>query len=117
MLKSLTFLVLLSAIPGLARDTPRRIALTDKSDVPTADILKGLQKECPNVSITNDVTKSDHTLEAIAKTRLYQGTTIVRFDLTLFDRDGNAVYSTSTRRIDNAVKDVCHAINGSGKKK
>ena len=117
MLKSFACVVLLSAIPVLAQDTPKRIALTDKSDVPTADILKGLQKECPNVSITNDVTKSDYTLEAMKKTNFDKGTEYDRFDLTLFDRDGNAVYSTSTRRVGNAVKDVCHAIYGSGKKK
>jgi hypothetical protein len=111
MLKSFACIVLLSAIPVLAQDTPKRIALTEKSDVPTADILKGLQKECPNVSITNDVTKSDYTLEAIKKTRLADGTEYDHFALTLFDRDGKAVYSTSTRRVGNAVKDVCTFIH------
>lgn len=117
MLKSFAFLVLLSAIPVNAQDTPRRIAITDKSDVPTAEILKGLQKECPNVSITNDVTKSDYTLEASKKAKVVKGSESDHFDLTLFDHDGNAIYSTSTRHVNNAVKDVCHAINGSRKKK
>jgi len=117
MLKSFACLVLLAAIPVLAQDASKRIAMTDKSDIPTADILKGLQKKCPNVSITNDVTKSDYTLEAIKKTDFNKGTESDSFDLTLFDRDGKAVYSTSTRLIGNAMKDVCHAINGSGKKK
>lgn len=117
MRKSLPFLAFLSAITVLAQTAPKRIALTGKSDVPTAEILKGVQKECPNVSITNDASKSDYTLEAIKKTEFSQGTQYDRFDLTLFDHDGNAVYSTSARHVGNAVKDVCHAINGSGKKK
>ena len=117
MLKSFAFLALLSAVPTLAQDTAKRIVLTDKSDVPTADILKGVQKHCPNVSITNDATKSDYTLEAVKKTRIREGTEHDRFDLTVFDRDGKAVYSTETSGVGNAVKDVCQAINGSGKKK
>ncbi len=112
MLKSFAFIVVLSAIPVLAQDTPKRIALTEKSDVPTAEILKGLQKECPNVSVTNDATKSDYTLEAMNRITAHD-----RFDLTLFDRSGKAVYSTRTEHVGNAVKDVCHAINGSDKKK
>jgi hypothetical protein len=116
-LKSFVYLVLLCDISAFAQDTPKRIVITDKSDVPTADVLKGLQKDCPNVSITNDLTKSDYTLEAIKKTKFASGTEHDRFDLTLFDRTGNAVYGTSTHRIENAVKDVCHAINGSEKKK
>jgi len=74
-------------------------------------MLKVLQKECPNVSITNDVTKSDYTLEAIKKT----STTAQRgidesFDLTLLDRTGKTLRNTSTLSLGNAVKDVCHTI-------
>lgn len=116
-LKSFVCLVLLSGISAFAQDAPKRIAITDRSDLPTADILKGLQKNRPNVAITNDVTKSDYTLEAIKKTKFAGGNEHDHFDLTLFDHDGNAIYSTSTRLVSNAVKDVCHAINGSEKKK
>src|SRR6267154_326817 len=105
-LKSSVCLILLSSIPALAQDVPKRIAMTDKSDVSTADILKGLQKNCSNISITSDVTKSDYTLEAIKKTKFAGGNESDHFDLTLFDHDGNAIYSTSTRRVSNAVKDL-----------
>jgi hypothetical protein len=116
-LKSCVCLILLSSIPALAQDAPKRIAMTEKSDVSTADILKGLQKNCSNVTITNDETKSDYTLEAIKKTKFAGGNESDHFDLTLCDHEGNAIYSTSTRRVSNAVKDVCHAIGGSEKKK
>ncbi len=94
-------LVLLVAIPLVGQSTPKLIALTDNSDVPDKDISKSLRKECPNVSITKDVTKSDYTLEAM----------VASFNLTLFDRDGKTVRSgTSMDYLDNAVKDICHAI-------
>jgi hypothetical protein len=85
----------------------KQIAITDKSDIPTSDVLRGLQKYCPNVSITSDLAKSDYTLEAVKKDRLYH-----HCGLTLFDHDGKAIYSTETAQVSNAVKNVCHAING-----
>lgn len=111
MLKSLIYSVLLLATPILAQDTHKTIALTDKSTVSAADILKGLQKQCPNVSLISDATKSDYTLEAADVVRMINGTDQGYFALTLFDRAGNAIYSTKTRHVGNAVKDVCHAIN------
>ena len=108
-------LVLLSAIPLPAQSAPKTIALTHKSTVPPKDILKSLGKECPNVSITNDATTSDYTLEAI-KTTIRQGLRIVpenSVDLTLFDRDGKTFSSVSTTSLDDAVKDLCHAIKTS----
>jgi hypothetical protein len=100
----LAYLILLFAVPLSAQDAPKSIALTDKSDVPAENISKILRKECPNVSITSDVTKSDFTLDAIGVT------------LTLFDRDGKIVRSSSGTSIyflDNAVKDLCHTIKTS----
>ena len=104
----LASLVLLSAIPVIAQDTPKTIALTNKSTVPPTEMLKALQKDCPNVSSTNDVSKSDYALQAISKTDLNAGQDT--FDVTLFDRDGKILGSASSPSLGNAVKDVCHAI-------
>ena len=87
-------LVLLVAFPLFGQTTPKLIALTDNSDVPDKDISKALRKVCPNVSFTKDVTKSDYTLEAIAWV----------FNLTLFDRDGKTVRSSSSLDLDMAAK-------------
>jgi hypothetical protein len=100
--------VLLSAVPAISQETPKSIALTEKSNVPPKDISKALQKECPNVSITTDVTKSDYTLEAIKKTDPKVGQD--SFNLTLVDRDGKAFRPASTSSLGNAAKDVCHFI-------
>ncbi|MGC1449835.1 MAG: hypothetical protein WA830_07350 [Candidatus Sulfotelmatobacter sp.] len=107
-LKLFARLVLLFAIPAIAQDTPKTIALTDKSTIPPEDISKVLQKECPNVSIISNVTKSDYTLDAVRKTDPKAGQD--SFDFNLIDRDGKTFRSASNPSIANAVKDVCHTI-------
>ncbi len=110
MVKRLGLVLLLCSFPAFAQDSPKIIALTEKSDIPTADIQKNIQKDCPSVSITNDASKSDYTLEAMKKSSFANGTEKIKFDMTLFDKDGTAVFSTSTWFVSNAVKDVCKAI-------
>jgi hypothetical protein len=112
-LKLFAGLVLLSAISTAAQNTPKSIAFTDTSTVPPNEILKPLRKECPNVSITNDVSKSDYTLEAIKRSAPGSPAGTNTFDLTAFDRDGKTFRSTSTTSLGNSVKDICHAIKTS----
>ena len=116
MLKSFAFLALLAAISIGVQNSPRSMALSDKSNVPSKDILKALRKECPNVSITDEVSKSDFTLKARKRVN-EKGIQDGGFDLTLFDRDGKAFLSTSNLLLDNAVKRVCRSVNSSPKKK
>jgi hypothetical protein len=103
---ALILILLLPSFGGAQK--AKQIAITDKSDILTSDILRGLQKYCPNVAITNDVAKSDYTLEAVKKDRLYH-----HCGLTLFDHNGKAIYSTETAQVSNAIKNVCQAINAS----
>jgi hypothetical protein len=113
--KSFAWLALLCAIPLSAQDTPKIIALTENSDVPANDISRVLTKECPNIGIASDRTKSDYTLEAI-KTRTRPALSIEHvseFDLTLFDRDGNTFSSESDESLKHVVKDMCRAIKTS----
>jgi hypothetical protein len=62
MLRLLACLIL--CFPVLAQSAPKSIVFTDTSNVSAKDILKAINKECPNVSITNDAAKSDYTLDA-----------------------------------------------------
>jgi hypothetical protein len=101
--------LLLWSGPVLAQSTPKSIALTDKSQIEPKDLLKPLQKECPDVSITNDVGKSEYTLEAM-KTVAPSNNGSDGFNFTLFDHDGKIVRSTSTALLGNAMKDICRAI-------
>jgi hypothetical protein len=101
--------LLFSACSALAQSTSKSIALTDKSQVEPQDLLKGLQKECPDISVTNDAAKSDYTLEAIKKVDpSHDGND--SFNFTLLDHDGKIVRSTSTALLGSAVKDICRAI-------
>jgi len=96
-----------------AQANPTRIALTPNSTVPSADIVRNLGSDCPDVSLTTDATKADFTLEAMQE--LNANGHPIRFKFTLFNKDGDAIYSTATHRVANAVKDVCRAIQGQKK--
>jgi hypothetical protein len=111
-LKSFACLASLCAALLSAQDTPKAIALTDKSNIPADNISKALSKRCPNISIINDPTKSDYTLEAIKKiTRPGLGLEhINEFYLTLFDRDGNTFSAVSDTSLSHTLRDLCHAI-------
>jgi hypothetical protein len=110
MRKLLAILACLTSSVVYAQSHPVKIALTSSSNVPSADIVKDMAKQCPKVSVTLDATKADFTIEASKTVDILDGTDYGRFKFTLFDRDGTAIFSTSTRRIANAVKDMCTNI-------
>jgi hypothetical protein len=103
------YVVLLNVRPASAQDTPKSITLIGQPDFSAKDILKKLDKGCPNVSIINDVAKGDYTLEAVKSKRVLNKT----FDLTLFDREGRIVVGASNDNLGDSVKDVCRAIKTS----
>ena len=82
---------------------PLKLVLSPASTVPSADLMKNLGSRCPNVSITLDSKKSDYMLEAWGWSGHYK--------FTVYKKGGEAVYSTSTVMLSNAVKDVCHYVN------
>jgi hypothetical protein len=78
--------------------------------IPTADIASELSKRCPNVSVTRNVEAADYSLEAVGGDRTNpHGHRLFKF--TLYDHDGNVNFTTETRQLHNAVKDVCAFIN------
>jgi len=97
-------------LPGAASlsadPRPMRLRLKYTSTIPRAEVLRHLGSHCPNVGITTDWKKSDYELEATGISGSYH--------LTVFAHGGDAVYSTNTERLGNAVKDVCHWLNGPG---
>jgi hypothetical protein len=108
-IKFLLGFAVLFAVPAIlpAQEQPVKLVLSQSSTVPSAGIIENLKSKCPNVTITLDSSKALYTLEAGA-TR-YEGT-INGYKFTLFNRDGDAVYGTSTVKLANAVKDVCNFI-------
>jgi hypothetical protein len=83
-----------------------RIALTQRSNVSTSEVGKGLDRHCPDVIISDDPQKADYDLEAW-DTGAGPGRKPYKF--TLF-KDQDRVFSTETRGIAGAVKDVCTYI-------
>src|SRR5580698_5427780 len=60
--------LLLAGQPVSSQDNSKTVALTEHSNIPTEEISKSLHKECPQISIVQDATKSDYVVEATRKT-------------------------------------------------
>jgi hypothetical protein len=80
------------------------ISLTPPSNVSTSKLGKELEHHCLSVDIANDSQKAAYNLEAWNTRRARKP-----YQFTLF-KDGDRVFSTETRRITGAVKDVCFYI-------
>ena len=74
----------------------------------TAEIIKTFRERCPNVTVTLNKEKADY----IVLLEHEGGKDLIRRDnkVVIFDKEGDAIYSGSTRSLGNAVKDSCHAI-------
>jgi len=113
-IRSAFFLLSVSAVffvtlNASGQQKPLKIALTNASTIASADIVKDMSKQCPNVTVTLDSSKADYMLEASGEGHAGNGE-YLKYKFTLFDRDGDALYSTSTHHLSNAVKDVCNFI-------
>jgi len=82
---------------------PIRLFLSPASTISSADLMKHIVEKCPNVAMTLDSKKSDFMLEA--------GGWSGNYKFTVYQHGGVAVYSTTTRMLSNAVKDVCAYVN------
>ena len=90
---SVIFLLLTPGV-GTAKDQakPTKVVMSPASSVPMA-----------NVTVTLDSKQSDYMLDAARWPNGYK--------FTLFKKGGEAVFSTSTVLLSNAVKDVCNFVN------
>jgi hypothetical protein len=112
-MKSL-FLLTALLLPCVAepQKRPVRIAFSSTSTVAASDIRKAFAKTCPNLKLTSDPLRSDYALEALAGTiNPVFPTEVTRYRFTLFNRAGNAFYSTSPHKFSKAVNNVCMAID------
>jgi len=98
-----TMFLLASAGSALAQPKPLKLVMSPNSTVPRSEIIKKINEKCPNVGLTLDSMKSDFMLEA--------GGWSGRYRFTVFKHGGDAVFSTSTAMLSNAVKDVCKFLN------
>jgi hypothetical protein len=101
-----TFVLMLSVIAASQENHKIRIALTPRSNVSTSEVGKELDRHCPSVVVSDDAQKATYALEAW-DTGAGAGRKPYKF--TLF-QNGDRVFSTETRGVAGAVKDVCTYI-------
>jgi hypothetical protein len=115
-LKKLTpFLLLLLVAPVLGQDV-KRIILSPKTNISTAEVSEGLSKYCPNVVVTENEEKADYILEAAETVSAYEGTTYRHWHFTLMNKDRDVLMTTKPEhhwgnRFKHHFESVCQFIN------
>ena len=74
----------------------------------TAEIIKTLNERCPELTVTNNLQKADFVLTLDHEGG--KGLLAHRNKVAVFNRDGDDVFSASTRELGNSVKDACAAM-------
>ena len=90
-----------------AQDNVTRIVLIN-SNIPSGAILKGFREHCQSVVLTIDSSKAAYELEA--QINKESESRNEHSWLTLFDKNGDAIFVTDTHGTGNAVKDVCEFL-------
>jgi hypothetical protein len=75
----------------------------------TAEIIKTFNERCPAFTVTNKEENADYTVALQHE----GGKKAIRRDnkFVIYNKNGDAIASGSTRTLGNAVKDACQAIN------
>jgi hypothetical protein len=74
----------------------------------TAEIIKTLNERCPELTVTNNLAKADFVLTLDHEGG--KGLLAHRNKIAVFNRDGDDIFSNSTRELGNAVKDACQVM-------
>ncbi|HKV44602.1 MAG TPA: hypothetical protein VJT32_08015 [bacterium] len=74
----------------------------------TAEILKTFGERCPGVTVTNNKDRADYLVTLDHEGG--KGWARIDTKVAVFNKDGDMVFSGSTRSIGTAVKDACNAI-------
>ena len=74
----------------------------------TAETIKTFNQRCPQYTVTNNKDKSNYAV--ILDHEGGKGLIRHRNKIAVFNRDGDAIFSNSTRELGNSVKDACAAI-------
>jgi hypothetical protein len=80
----------------------------------TAEIIKTLNQRCSELTVTNNLGKADFVI--VLDHEGGKGALAHRNKIAVFNRDGDDIYSDSTRELGNAVKDACNAMMKSAKR-
>ena len=92
-MRTLTALIafcLFSAAALVAQQNQKRIFLSPKSNITTAEVAEGFSKYCPYIVLTQNEAKADYVLEAAETISANEGTTHKHWHFTLMNHDGDA---------------------------
>lgn len=76
----------------------------------STDLLKEISTKCQGVVLTDNVDRADYRLEADRAWCCTPNGQSRGYKFALFNKEGDAVFSTKTHTLRNAVKDICGAI-------
>ncbi len=99
-----------------AQQNPKRIYLSPKSNITTAEVSDGFTKYCPNVVLTQNEAKADYVLEAAETTSASDGTTYRHWHFTLMNAEGDVLMTTHPEmhfknKFKHHFEEVCKFIN------
>jgi hypothetical protein len=112
----LAMLFLMCAVTGFGQQNTKRIFLSPKSNITTAQVSEGFSKYCPNVVLTQNDAKADYILEAAETVGTNEGTTYSYWHFTLMNKDGDVLMTTHPevhfrKRFKHHFEAVCKFIN------
>jgi hypothetical protein len=116
-LSALIFVCLLTATVLLAQKVPKRIFLSPKSNITTAEVAEGFSKYCPNIIMTQNQDKAEYLLEASETVGAINGTTNRTWHFALMNPDGDVLMTTQPeflpgrRQAKQPFESVCKFIN------
>jgi hypothetical protein len=79
----------------------------------TAEIIKTVNERCPEFTVTDNLGRADFVLTLDHEGG--KGALAHRNKIAVFNRDGDDIFSASTRELGNSVKDACQAMLSSKK--
>lgn len=90
-------------------------ALAGGSVPQTVELIKQFTNKCPSIIVTSDRSKASYVVlfdrNTVKRAALGVYGSLAKVDkIAIFKRNGDAVFSGSTRSVSNAVKDACAAI-------
>lgn len=83
-------------------------AVKGGSSPQTVEVIKTFQQRCPEIVISDQKEKAAYAI--LFDRESFKGYIRRRDKIAVFRRDGDSIFSDSTRSVGNAVKDACDAI-------
>jgi hypothetical protein len=83
-------------------------AVRGGSSPQTVEVIKTFQQRCPEIVVTNEKAKTAYAI--LFDRESFKGLLRNRDKIAVFRRNGDSIYSNSTKSVGNAVKDACQAI-------